>query len=196
LANDYVTFGNFGGPYKLNLECLKLWASVLHKIPRSKLLLQNTGMSNPGNIEFVKRRFDWFGIKPDRLSILPGAERETILKNYEMMDISLDSWPYCGGNTIAEALWQGVPVITLKGRRFASAYGASLNAASGISDLVARKWDEFSEIARTLANDRDRILDLRNNLRNMMVSHGLSDPKRMATALEDAYFEMARRAAI
>lgn len=196
LANGYITFGNFGGPYKLNLECLKLWASVLHKVPGSKLLLQNPGMNNQGNANFVKMRLGWFGIEPDRVIILPGADRKTILNNYNLMDISLDSWPYCGGNTIAEALWQGVPVITLKGRRFVAAYGASLNAASGIGDLVARKWDDFAEIARVLANDTGRLVFLRSNLRSMMVDHGLSDPKQMATVLEDAYFEMARRAAI
>jgi predicted O-linked N-acetylglucosamine transferase (SPINDLY family)/glycosyltransferase involved in cell wall biosynthesis len=195
LANGYITFGNFGGPYKLNLECLKLWASVLHQVPGSKLLLQNPGMNNLGNADFVKMRLGWFGIDPERVIILPGADRETILKNYEMMDISLDSWPYCGGNTIAEALWQGVPVITLKGRRFVAAYGASLNAASGLSDLVVRKWDDFAQIARVLANDKDRLVSLRSNLRSMMVKHGLSDPKQLATVLEDAYFDMARRAA-
>jgi predicted O-linked N-acetylglucosamine transferase (SPINDLY family) len=107
------------------------------------------------------------------------------------MDISLDSWPYCGGNTIAEALWQGVPVITLKGQRFVSAYGASLNIAAGIGDLVAKEPEEFADIALKLATNRDRLEYLRNNLRTMMVSNGLSDPKDMANALEDAYFKMA-----
>jgi glycosyltransferase involved in cell wall biosynthesis len=195
LANGHITFGNFGERYNLNLECLRLWASTLHQVPGSKLLLQSPSTNNPGNAEFVKMRLGWHGIGPERVIILPDSDRETILNNYQMMDISLDSWPNCGGNAIAEALWQGVPVITLKGRRFASAYGASLNAAAGISDLVARKWDDFAQIARALANDTDRLVSLRSNLRSMMASHGLSDAKQLATLLEDAYFEMARRAA-
>jgi predicted O-linked N-acetylglucosamine transferase (SPINDLY family) len=193
-ANGYVTFGNFGGPYKLNLECLRLWASVLHKVPGSRLVLQNPGMDNPGNAAFVRRRLGWFGIDPERVTILPGTDRHTILSNYDLMDISLDSWPYSGGNTIAEALWQGVPVITLKGKRFVSAYGASLIAAAGIADLVAHDFDQFADIALGLANDRKRLASLRQDLRAMMVEHGLSDARGMAHALEDAFFEMVRRA--
>lgn len=193
-SNGYVTFGNFGGPYKLNHECLRLWASVLHRVPGSRLLLQNPGMDNKGNADFIVNRLGRLGIVPERVTILPGADRETILKNYEMMDISLDSWPYCGGNTIAEALWQGVPVLTLKGQRFVSAYGASLNIAAGVGDLVARTPEEFAEVAHKLANDGERLEYLRDNLRDMMVVHGLSNPKAMARALEDAYLEMAERA--
>jgi predicted O-linked N-acetylglucosamine transferase (SPINDLY family) len=190
--NGFITFGNFGGPYKLNLECLRLWASVLHRVPGSMLLLQNPGMT-PANIEFMRRRFGSLGIDADRLTILPGTDRNAVLKNYDLMDISLDSWPYCGGNTIAEALWQGVPVVTLKGNRFVSAYGASLNAAAGIGDLVGHGRAEFAEIAATLAQNVDRLVSLRNSLRDGMTTYGLSDPKAMASALEDAYVEMVRR---
>jgi hypothetical protein len=192
LRNGFVTFGNFGGPYKLNLECLRLWASVLHRVPGSMLLLQNPGMT-PANIEFIRRRFGSLGIDAGRLTILPGADRDTVLKNYDLMDISLDSWPYCGGNTIAEALWQGVPVVTLKGNRFVSAYGASLNAAAGIGDLVGHSRAEFAEIAAALAQNADRLVSLRNSLRDGMIAYGLSDPRAMASALEDAYVGMVRR---
>lgn len=196
LKNGFVTFGNFGGSYKLNLECLRLWASVLHKVPGSRLLLQNLGMSNAGNAAFIRDRLASLGIEQERIVILPGADRDTILQNYAMMDISLDSWPYCGGNTIAEALWQGVPVVTLKGSRFVSAYGASLCSAAGLGDLVANDRGAFADIAQRLAADKDRLQGLRQSLRTDMVRHGISDPKRMARTLEDAYFDMARRAAM
>jgi predicted O-linked N-acetylglucosamine transferase (SPINDLY family) len=191
-----VTFGNFGGPSKLNLECLRLWATVLSRVPDSKLLLQNWGMNNAGNAAFVRGRLKSLGIDPSRVMILPGADRDTILKNYDLMDICLDSWPYCGGNTIAEALWQGVPVITLKGTRFVSAYGASLCIAAGLGDLVAEERADFADIAVRLAADRDRLIALRNTLRSDMVQHGISDPKRMARDLENAYFDMVHRAIV
>ena len=190
VKNGYVTFGNFGGPYKLNLQCLALWASALKKVPDSRLLLQNLGMNNAGNAAFIRARLHSLGINPERVIILPGADRESVLKNYDMMDIGLDSWPYCGGNTIAEAFWQGVPVVTLRGSRFVSAYGASLCKAAGLDDLVAHDADAFASIAQRLANDRPRLVALRQSLRQDMVSHGLSDPKGMAMALEDAYFDM------
>jgi predicted O-linked N-acetylglucosamine transferase (SPINDLY family) len=192
VRNGYVTFGSFGGPYKLNLECLRLWATVLRRVPGSKMLLQNPGMT-PGNSAFIRARFESLGIDAGRVTILPGAERDTILANYGLMDISLDSWPYCGGNTTAEAMWQGVPVVTLKGNRFASAYGASLIAAAGIGDLVAHSPEEFTAIAAMLARDPERLTSLRDSLREQMVTFGLSDPKAMATVLEDAYVDMVRR---
>jgi glycosyltransferase involved in cell wall biosynthesis len=195
-ANGYVTFGCFGGPYKLNIDCLRLWAGALHAVPDSRLILQNPGMDNAGNADFIRRRFSRLGIDEGRVTILPGATREEVLENYKLMDISLDSWPYCGGNTIAEALWQGVPVVTLKGNRFVSAYGASLLEAAGIGDLVGTSPEEFAAICARLAGAPVRLRELRENLRGMMMDNGLSNPWRMARALEDAYSEMARRACL
>jgi predicted O-linked N-acetylglucosamine transferase (SPINDLY family) len=94
------------------------------------------------------------------------------------------------GNSLAETLWQGVPVVTLTGARATAAYGASLVTAAGLSDLVAHTPAEFVSIAAQLASDTDRMKALRDNLRDMMRLNGLSDPKRVANSLEDAYSQM------
>ena len=195
-ANQHITFGCFGGPYKLNLDCLKLWAGALNATPRSRLVIQNTGMNIPSNAEFVRNRLGQLGIHPDRISIIPGDDREVILQNYALMDISLDSWPYCGGNTIAEALWQGVPVVTLRGNRFVSGYGASLLQSAGIGELAAGNPDEFASTCAILAGDVEKLRFLRINLRTMMVEHGMSDPVRMARSLEKAFVEMSQIASV
>jgi glycosyltransferase involved in cell wall biosynthesis len=191
--NRYITFGCFGGPYKLNIDCLLLWAGVMKVVPESRLILQNTGLTNSGNADFIRRRLGAMGIASHRIDIMPGAERDEILENYSLIDISLDSWPYCGGNTIAESLWQGVPAVTLKGDRFASAYGASLLKAAGLGDLVATDPEEFCNISSSLARDKERLVTLRSDLREMMKINGLSDSKRMAGELEDAFFDMIKR---
>jgi predicted O-linked N-acetylglucosamine transferase (SPINDLY family) len=123
-----------------------------------------------------------------------GVKRADLLDIYNHIDISLDTWPYCGGNTIAESLWMGVPVVTLKGERFSSRYGASLLAAAGCDDLVGRSPEEYVEIAARLAANLPRLQFLRHNLRQMSIEHGLGDSQRFAHDLEDAYVEMLRRA--
>jgi len=140
----------------------------------------------------LQDRFWRFGIAPERLRILGGAERATILRGYEEVDISLDTWPYCGGNTIAESLWQGVPVVTLKGERFSGKYGASLLTAAGCAELAANSADEYVAISVGLANSPAQLHHYRRNLRDMTRRNGLSDPQQFATKLEGAYTEMMK----
>jgi predicted O-linked N-acetylglucosamine transferase (SPINDLY family) len=191
IRNGFITFGSFGGPFKLNAECLELWAMVLHAVPNSRLLLQNAGMSKQSNVEFMHRQFRRLGID-ERVVILPGADRLANLQNYAQMDICLDTWPYCGGNSTAEALWSGVPVVTLKGSRAVAAYGASLLAASGLPDLIAHSPAEYVQLACGLAGDDAQLSKLRSSMRRMMRENGLADPVRMARALEAAFQDMAR----
>src|SRR6185437_4089940 len=190
LKNGYTTFGCFGGPDKLNFENLRLWARALKKLPNSRLVIQNAGTSSACTREFLTKQFGWLGIEPHRLILLPGAPREEILRNYALVDVSLDTWPYCGGNTIAESLWQGVPVVTFRGDRFSAAYGASLVTAAGLSDLVADSPEGFADIAASLGGDATRLCELRKNLRSMVKEHGFGDPERFVRKIESAYLEM------
>jgi predicted O-linked N-acetylglucosamine transferase (SPINDLY family) len=108
------------------------------------------------------------------------------------VDISLDTWPYCGANTVGESIWQGVPVITLKGNRFSSRYGASHVTAAGCPELIAATPERYVEVAAELAASLERIRHYRRNLRQMAKDHGLSDPHRFARKLERAYTEMMK----
>ena len=117
-------------------------------------------------------------------------DRKTLLREFAHIDVSLDTWPYCGGNTVAESLWQGVPVVTLLGSRFSARYGASLVTAAGCADMVGKSVEEYVEIAAALATNRDRLAFLRQNLRKMCKSHGLGDSRRFARVLEQAFSEM------
>lgn len=193
LSKGYVTFGCFGSQSKVNDAVIKLWADLLHAVPNSRLHLRNMGLNSPDNRKFMERRFARWGIPETRLRLQRGGTREEIKQSYNEVDISLDTWPYCGGNTIAESQWMGVPVITLKGDRFPNAYGASLLHASGCDDLVANSAQEFISIARRLAADSKQIVHYRNNLRKMMVEHGFGDGVRFARDLEEAYDTMMRR---
>jgi len=193
IEKGYVTFGCFGFGGKLNFQLLQLWAELLRQVPGSRLHIQNVQIVNDRSRRFWAERFRSFGIDPERLTLANGVDRQALLKVYADIDISLDTWPYCGGNSIAEALWHGVPVITLKGDRFASRYGASLLAAAGCPDLVADSPEQYVAIAKRLAGDRARLVKLRHELRDMSIEYGLGDSAGFARRLEDAYVDMLSR---
>ncbi len=194
LKRGYITFGCFGSQSKVNDGVIKLWADVLHAVPDSRLFLRNMGLKTLENRRFMERRFARCGIPSSRLRLQPGGTREEIKANYNEVDISFDTWPYCGGNTIAESQWMGVPVVTLKGDRFPAAYGASLLEASGCADLVANSNADFIRISADLAADSKRIVAYRKTLRGMMVEYGFGDGARFARAIEGAYDDMLKRA--
>ena len=192
-ANSFVTFGYFGSGSKLNIQVIELWSKLLNRVHNSKLHIQNLQLSSPANRRFLIDRFQRFGISPERLVVGGGMDRPALMERYGCVDISLDTWPYCGGNTIAESLWQGVPVITCKGDRFVSAYGASLLAAVGCPELVAETPTQYVEMAAQLAHNPSRLMFLRHNLRRMAVENGLADSTGFARRLEIAYTDMLAR---
>jgi len=192
-SGSRITFGCFGSGAKINLTLIELWARLLHRVPNAVLRIQNGQLESEGNRRFMADRFQQFGISRERLILEKGVMRRKLLDAYNEVDISLDTWPYCGGNTIAESLWMGVPVVTLKGDRFGSRYGASLVTAGGCPDLIAESPEEYVEIAARLAGDLPRLRHLRQNLRQMSIDHGLGDSTLFARRMENAYREMLGR---
>jgi glycosyltransferase involved in cell wall biosynthesis len=190
IARGYVTFGCFGSGGKINEELISYWAALLRRVPRSTFYLKNAQLNSSENRRFMMDQFRRFGIGADRLRIEGGTDRQSLLKCYADVDVTLDTWPYGGGNTIGESFWQGVPVVTLYGSRFSSRYGSSLVTAAGCANLVAKSPSEYIEKAAALACDTDRLRELRGNLRKMYKQHGLGDSGRFARTLEDAFAAM------
>lgn len=189
----YVTFGCFGQGNKINRELMELWSRVLHAVPNSRLWLQNGQLRSRSNRQYVATCFEQLGIDSRRLILRRDAPRDVLLQVYGEIDISLDTWPYCGGNTIAESFWMGVPVVTLKGERFSSRYGASLVTAAGCADFIAETPEQYVAIAARLAADLPARRKLRRALRQMSIDHGLGDSAAFAQDLENAYVEMLGR---
>jgi hypothetical protein len=192
-SRGYVTFNCFGLGAKFNRRLIELWSAVLRQVPRSKLRLQNAQLSNHNTRNFFRNCFQEFGIEASRLILAPGVKHSALMEAYASIDVSLDTWPYCGGNNVAEALWMGVPVVTLLGDRFASRYGASLITAAGCGDFVAKTPEQYVEIAARLAADLPLRQKLRHNLRRMSIKHGIGDSVAFARKLEDAYRHMLSR---
>lgn len=185
-----VTFGCFGSGNKINTQLIEMWAELMHRVPGSIMLIQNRELDPPDNRRYMADRFRRYGISPDRLMLRGGVDRANRLKAYGEVDISLDTFPCCAEAVVAESLWQGVPVVTLKGNRFPSRTGASLLEAAGCTEFVASDFKEYIEKATALARAPERLLFLRQNLRRLSTEGGLNDSNRFTRNLEQAYLNM------
>ena len=192
LRTGVTTFGCFGSQSKINDAQIYMWAKLLLSTEQTRLFLRNQTLHDAADRSFLVRRFAQWGVDPARLRLEPGGDRYSILKDYAKVDISLDTWPYNGGNTIAESLWQGVPVLTLLGNTFPSRYGASLLKGSGCGDLIASDIDELIAIAARLSADRPRLIRLRQELRQMMKDFGFADSERFCRTWETALAGLVR----
>lgn len=186
----YPTFGYFGSGGKLGTELIEIWAEILNRVPDSRMVIRNMQLASADNRRYLVERFARYGVEKERISVMEGGSRLDILAAYADVDVSLDTWPYCGGNTIAEALWQGAPVVTLKSGRFSGRYGASLLEAAGCPELVAESIGEYVQLSVALCADHERLSYYRKNLRQMCRESGLSAPQPFARKLENAFKAM------
>jgi len=191
-----IMFGSFNALPKLNADVVAAWATVLRLVPDSRLLLKSPSFEDQETRHRVANMFDEAGIGDERFTCHPFIPKVTEhLRMYEHVDIGLDPFPYNGTATTCEALWMGVPVITLVGERHAGRVGLSLLQQIGLPDLCAPSVDSYVDSAVHLAADRTRLVRLRAGLRNRMRTSPLCDEKRMTRTLEDMYEKLLREAA-
>lgn len=180
-----VTFGSFNNAVKMSKGCIELWSRVLLETPGSSLLLKSGTFADPSARETVARGFSGCGIEADRLRMRPArmSVREH-LAHYGEVDVCLDPLPYNGTTTTCEALWMGVPVVTLRGDHHRSRVGASILSRIGMGDCVAATADGYVSAAAGLARDRSRRDELRRTLRGKMAP--LCDAETFARDMEAA----------
>jgi len=182
-SRDSIVFGSFNNTEKLSDACVELWASVLEALPASSLLLKSRHLDDETTATRLRERFERHGIGADRLRLCGQvASRSAHLEMYAGIDVCLDPTPYNGTTTTFEALWMGVPVVTLAGDHHRSRVGASILRRIGLDDLVAASPDAFVEAATLLAHDKDRRHELRQSLRDRMAP--LCDARRFAEDME------------
>jgi predicted O-linked N-acetylglucosamine transferase (SPINDLY family) len=163
-------------------------------VPGSRLFIRNFEMSPEDNRRALAEQFSLRGIAPERIRLVGKGTRHDVLRSYADVDVALDTYPYCGGNTTAEALWQGVPVVTLQGPRFSSSYGASLLQGAGCRELIAATPEEYIELAVALAEAPTRLATYRRTLRDKLVQHGLGNADLFTPRFESALLAMRARA--
>jgi protein O-GlcNAc transferase len=183
-----VTFGSFNNLAKVNGKVVALWAEVLCAVPRSRLLLKASGSGDPTAQHHLRSALAAAGVDPDRIEFAPyAASARTHLEAYRQVDVALDTFPYNGTTTTCEALWMGVPVVTLAGDRHAARVGASLLSAAGFPAGIAERPADYVTTARLLAEQRQLLAALRANLRADMARSPLCDAAGHARSLEEAY---------
>lgn len=192
LTNGFITFGSFNTLNKLNPEVAALWAQVLHAVPESRLLLKAGPLADGSVRQRVLALFASHGVPAGRIELRARVpDNDGHLKAYGWMDVALDPFPYNGTTTSCEALWMGVPVLTLPGDRHAARVGASLLTAVGRPDLIAGGADDFVRKAVALAGDRGRLVAGRQALRPLLQASRLCDAAAFARAFEDRCFALA-----
>jgi protein O-GlcNAc transferase len=188
--NGYITFGNYQVLTKINDEVLRVWARVLQALPQSRLRVQNTQFKMQSiQREFLQRLAN-AGIGPDRVQLEGPLRREDYLNTYAQVDMLLDTFPFPGGTTTCEALWMGVPTLTLEGETLLARQGASLLACAGLEDWIARDADEYVHKAVAFAADIESLAHLRQQLRPQILASPLCDAARFARNFEAALWGM------
>jgi len=186
-----LTFGSFNNLAKVTPQVVETWAAVLRQVPHSRLLLKSRPFADAPTRQRYADMFAGHGIEPARLDLLAHiAGTAGHLAAYARIDIGLDPFPYNGTTTTCEALWMGVPVVTLSGNRHAGRVGASILTRLGLDDLVADSRESYVEAAVTLANDSARLAALRQDLRARMQASPLCDGVAFARNVEAAYRQM------
>lgn len=186
-------FGSFSSISKLGPEVIETWSQLLRKLPRSRLLIMDKRLAEPQTRQRLQDRFAHHDIPVERLLLRKAAPFSQYFATYSEVDIVLDPFPRTGGTTTAEALWMGVPVVTLAGQRYVERISASKLTALHLEDLVSFSREEYIEIAISLARNPIKRSDLRINLRDRMAQSPLRDGVSHARAMESAYQAMWKR---
>lgn len=187
-----VTFGCLNNPCKVNDETVRLFAAVLQRVPDSRLIFKYKGFDDPGVRDRFIAKFGEHGIAADRLDFRGGTTHGEHLQTFCEIDISLDPTPYSGGLTTCESLWMGVPVVTCPRGRFASRHSLSHSTNAGFTEAIASNFDEFVEIAVSLAEETNRLAEIRVNLRPTMAISPLCDLDGFASAFQEVLESVAR----
>jgi predicted O-linked N-acetylglucosamine transferase (SPINDLY family) len=184
-------FGSFNMLGKLSPATIAVWAAILHRVPEAELVLKADQSGDAMVRARLQTAFAAHGIAVDRLVFLPysGTIRQH-LACYAEIDVALDPFPYNGTTTTCEALWMGVPVVTLAGETVAGRVGASLVSATGLGDLAAVSREAYVDLAARLIADTARLNDLRMSLRNRVQASPLRDEAGFARAMETAFAGM------
>ena len=191
LTSGGITFGSLAPQYKITPQDIAVWSGILQQVRGSAMLLKNRELDSARARQFVEGLFARHGIPPERLRLAGPAEHYRFLETYGAIDIALDTFPYNGGTTTTEAIWQGVPVVTFAGDRWVSRTSSSILHAAGLAELVGQGIDDYVALAVRLAQSPERLLELRRNMRTRLGRSAACDTATFARQMERIYTEIA-----
>ncbi len=193
VENGHVTFGAFTNVWRLNSRLLEIWSEILKCTDNSKLILGFRGGDDEGLQHRFLSQFEQCGISRERIELRGMKPYRTYLKQYNDVDIVLDTFPENGGTTTCDALWMGVPVISLVGQHQVGRYGLSVLSSVGLERFAATTALEYVTHVVSFANNPESLIEIRESMRSRMAESPLCDSKRFAHELESAYRDMWHR---
>jgi len=177
LKNKFITFGSFNNFNKINDNVLKTWAGILKKVKGSKLILKSSTKKEIEKFQIIFEQYDILG----SVVFLPTEKFfEDHMNQYKNIDIALDTFPYNGVTTSFEAIWMGVPILTMKGFNFNSRCGESINRNIQMDLLIANNEEDYINKAVYIANDLEKLTEIRDKLFNNAISSPLFDVKKFS----------------
>jgi protein O-GlcNAc transferase len=191
-VNGFVTFGSFNVNVKISTEILTLWAEVLREIPTSRLVMKFMTGHDPQIQAHYRSQFERLGVRPERITIHGRLSPLAHLDLLTSVDIALDCFPYNGCITTSEALWMGVPVLSLAGPTFISREGLSILRRVGLEAFVTGDTQDYVARACAFAGQIEAIEQIRFSLRQRMLGSPLCNPARFAREIEQAFRTMWR----
>lgn len=199
LTNGHITFGCFNNLAKVTPRVIETWARVLHRVPRSRMVLKTHQFTDAETCNRIHAAFAAQGIEAQRLELRGPSDHRAFTGEYNDIDIVLDPFPYSGGLTTCEALWMGVPTVALAGEIFAARHTVSHLSNVGLADWVAHTIDAYVELAVAKASDVAALAELRAGLRARVRSSPLCDGPRfgrnLGAALRFAWQDWCEHAA-
>jgi predicted O-linked N-acetylglucosamine transferase (SPINDLY family) len=196
VENGFLTFGCLGSHYKITEEVLDAWAAILRAARHTRLFIKNGALEDESVRNDLLERLTGRDVPADRISLSGRSEHYDFLDAYRYVDIALDTFPYNGGTTTTEALWQGVPVLTFYGDRWASRTSASLLSAAALDDWIRPDAQDYVRYAAMLGNSAtaaDMLAGLRLSMRQHLAQSGACDAERLCRDLEGFYQRICRR---
>ena len=183
-ASAPITFGSFNLTSKVGDATLALWSDVMAAVPEARMLVKSLNMADRSTQSRIVERMTRAGIAAERIDTMPfAASVAEHLSMYRRVHVALDTTPYNGTTTTCEALWMGVPVVTVAGDGHAGRVGMSLLAAAGLPELIAADGAEFVRTAARLVRDRPRLEALRSGLRDSLRASALLDQSAYGTRI-------------
>lgn len=185
--NNFVIFGSFNNFAKVTDEVLKLWKEILDAVSDSKLIIKNKICSVEDGSKILLDKLQKINFPVEKVELRPYSKN--YLEDYNEIDIALDTFPYNGGLTTCEALFMGVPVVTLQGNFHGAKIGASILSAANLPELVAQDSNDYVKKAVELARQK-LFREYQKNLREKVSKSELMDGKKYLSKLEKIYCEL------
>jgi predicted O-linked N-acetylglucosamine transferase (SPINDLY family) len=183
LTNGHITFGCFNNLAKITPLVIATWARILRRLPSARLILKTHQFADAATAERIRAEFTVHGVAPARVELRGASHHRAFLAEYNQIDLVLDPFPYSGGLTTCEALWMGVPTVTLPGEIFASRHSASHLSNVGLVDWVAADLEGYVELALARATDLAALATLRDGLRPWVKASPLCNAPRFGRHL-------------